>query len=58
MDSLLALLDSDSEVNIIHLAFVEKLGLIVWTTNVDTQKIDGTTLDIYGMVVPVFLVTD
>ena len=41
-----------------HLAFVEKLGLVVQTTNVGAQKIDGTTLETYRMVVLVFSVTD
>ena len=55
---ILALLDSGSEVNAMHPAFAEKLGLVVRTTNVGAQKIDGTTLEIYGMVVAAFLVTD
>ena len=40
----LALLDLGSEVNTMHPAFAEKLGLVVRTTNVSAQKIDGTTL--------------
>ena len=53
-----ALLDSGSKVNAIHPALTEKLGLVVRTTNVGAQKIDGTTLETYGMVVAVFSVTD
>ena len=30
----------------------------MWTTNVGAQKIDGTTLETYGMMVAVFLVID
>ena len=54
----LALLDSGSEVNVMHLAFAERLGLVVRTTNVGVQKIDSTTLETYGMVVAAFSVTD
>ena len=41
-----------------HPAFAERLGLVMRATNVGAQKIDGTTLEIYGMVVAAFLVTD
>ena len=53
-----ALLDSGSEVNAMHPAFAERLGLVVRTTNVGAQKIDGTTFETYGMVVAAFSVTD
>ena len=53
-----ALLDSGSEVNAMHPAFAERLGLVVRTTNVGAQKIDGTTLETYEMVVAAFSVTD
>ena len=53
-----ALLDSGSEVNAMHPAFAERLGLMVQTTNVGAQKIDGTTLEIYGIVVAAFSMTD
>ena len=55
---MLALLDLGSEVSAIHPAFVERLGLVVQTTNIGTQKIDGTTLETYGMVIAAFSVTD
>ena len=35
-----------------------ELGLLVRPTDVVAQKIDGTTLDTYGMVVAAFSVTD
>ena len=54
----LALFDSGSEVNAMHPVFVKELGLVVQTTNISTQKIDGTTLETYGMVVAAFSVTD
>ena len=53
-----ALFDSGSEVNVMHLAFIERLGLVVRTTNVGAQKIDGTTFETYGMMVAAFSVTD
>ena len=41
-----------------HLAFAERLGLVMRATNVGAQKIDGTTFETYGMVVMAFSVTD
>ena len=58
LDLVSALLDLGSEVNVMHLAFAERLGLVVQTTNVGTQKIDGTTLKTYGIVIAAFSVTD
>ena len=58
LDPVSALLDSGSEVNAIHPAFAERLGLVVQTTNIGAQKIDGTTLETYGMVVVTFSMTD
>ena len=53
-----ALVDSGSEVNTIHLSFAKELGLPIRPTNIGVWKIDGTTLDTYGMVVVPFSVTD
>ena len=53
-----ALLDSGSEVNTMHPTFAERLGLVAWITNVGAQKIDGTTLETYGMVIAAFSITD
>ena len=58
LDPVLALLDLGSEINAIHPAFAERLGLVVQTTNVGAQKIDSTTLKTYGMVVAALSVTD
>ena len=58
LNSVSVFLDLGSEVNAIHLAFVEKLGLVVRATNVGTQKIDGTTLETYRLMVAAFSVTD
>ena len=55
---MLALFDSGSKVNVLHLTFTKKLGLVVRSTNVSAQKIDGTTFETYGMVVVVFSVTN
>ena len=56
--SMSALLDSGSEVNAIHPTLARKLGLPVRPTDVGRQKVDGTMLDIFGMVVTAFSVTD
>ena len=58
LDSVSALLDSGSKVNAIHPAFAKRLGFVVRTTNVGTQKIDGTTLETNRMMVAAFSVTD
>ncbi len=52
------LLDSRSEVNAISQAFVQQLGLKICKTNVGTHKIDGTTLETYGMIVSTFFVSN
>ena len=44
--SLSALFDSGSEVNAVHLAFAKELGLPIRPTDVEAQKIYGTTLEI------------
>ena len=58
LDPVLAFLNLGSEVNAIHPAFAERLGFVMRTTNVGAQKIDGTTLKTYGMVVAAFSVID
>ena len=52
------LLDSSSKVNAIHPIFVKELGLPIKSKNVEMQKIDGIMLDIYGIIVAVFSVTN
>ncbi len=39
-------------------AFVQQLVFKIRKTNIEAQKIDGTTLKTYGMVVSTFLVLD
>ena len=52
------MINSRSEVNAIHPTFAKQLGLLIQPTNVEAQKIDGTTLDTYEMVVAAFSVVD
>ena len=51
-----ALIDLGSEVNAIAPAYTNKLGLRVRKTDVGAQKIDGSTLETYGMVIAGFQV--
>ncbi len=57
-DQIEALLDSRSEVNAMSQAFTQQLGLKIRKTNIGAQKIDGTTLETYGMVDSTFSVSD
>ena len=52
------LLDSGSEVKVMNPVFASQLGLRIWKTNVEAQKIDDTTLETYGMVVSTFSLSD
>ena len=56
--SMSALLDSGSEVNAIHPTLARKLGLPIRPTDVGAQKIDGTILDNFEMVVTAFSMTE
>ena len=51
-----ALLNSGSEVNAMSPAYAERLGLKTWMTNVRAQKIDGSALETFGMVIANFQV--
>ena len=53
-----ALLNSKSEVNAMNLAFTSQLDPRIWKINVGTQKIDGTTLETYGIVIFIFFLLD
>ena len=48
------LLNSGSEVNAMSPAYVKRLGLKTWKTNVRAQKIDGSALETFGMVIADF----
>ena len=50
----LALLDFKSEVNAMTLVYAAHLGLKVRVTNVGVQKIDGSSLATYGIVIAAF----
>ncbi len=39
-------------------AFAQQLGLKIHKTNIGAQKINGTTLETYGMVVSTFSISD
>ena len=54
----LTLLDSGSEVNAMTPAHAAHLGLKVRVTDVGAQKIDGSSLATYGMVIAAFQVVD
>ena len=53
-----ALIDSKSVINAIYLSFPKQLGLSIRPIDIGAQKIDGTMLDIYGMVVAAFSVVN
>ncbi len=57
-DKTKTLLDLGSKVNIMSQVFSHQLGLKIHKTDVDTQKIDGTTLKIYKMVVSIFFMSN
>ena len=52
--SVSALLNSGSELNTINPAFAKELGLAIRPTDVGAQRLNGNTLEIYGMVVLAF----
>ena len=45
------LLNSDSEINAISPAYAKRLGFKTWKTNIGAQKIDGSALETFGMVI-------
>ena len=53
-----ALTNFGSKVNVITPAYASKLGLKVYPTNVGAQKINGSTLKIFGIVLASFQVED
>ena len=55
---MLVFFDSNIKLNTIYLIFAKKLGFFIRPTDVEVQKIDNTTLDIYKMIVVAFLMTD
>ena len=53
-----ALLDSGSKINAMKPDFAQKLGLYIRKTNVGPQKIDGSTLETFEIVIANFQVED
>ena len=53
-----ALLNSGSEVNVMSFAYAKRLGLKIWKTNFGAQKIDGSTLETFRMVITNFQIED
>ena len=51
-------MDLGSKVNAITPAYIAKLGLKVQKTDIGAQKIDGSTLDIFEMVLANFQIED
>lgn len=49
-----ALIDLDSEFNAMTPAYAVKLGLKIWKTDIEAQKINGFTFDIFRMVLADF----
>ena len=53
-----ALLDSGSEVNAMSPVYAKRLGVKTWKTNIGAQKIDGSALKTFGMVIADFQMED
>ena len=53
-----ALINSDSEVNVMTLAYAANFGLKVYSINVGAQKIDDSSLKTFGIVIAAFQVED
>lgn len=56
--SVLALIDSGSKVNAMHLAYAKKPSLNIQKTDMRAQIIDRIILETFGMVIEVFSVYD
>ena len=56
--SVLVLLNLNNEINTIHPTFAQELGFAIRLINIRVQKIDGTTINTYRIVVAAFLLTD
>ena len=53
-----ALTNLGIEINVIHLTFAKQLDLPIRPIDVEVQKIDGSTMDIYKMVIAAFSIMD
>ena len=57
-DNIQALLDLGSKVNAMNPAYAKKLGLRIRQTDVGAQKVDGSHLNIFGIVIAGFSLQD
>lgn len=57
-NKLQALIDSGNRINAMRLAYISKIDLWVRCTNVRAQKINGSTLKTFGMILANFQVED
>lgn len=53
-----ALIDSGSKVNAMSLIYAKKLEFQIWKTDIGIQKINGSTLSIFEIVIADFQVQD
>ena len=53
-----ALINSGCEVNAMTTAYAKKLGLWTWKTDVGAQKIVGSSLNTFGMIIASFQILD
>lgn len=53
-----ALIDFESEVNMMTSAYIAKLGLVIWKVNISTQKINGSALATYEIIIAGFFLPD
>ena len=56
--TVLTLFNLGSKTNTVHLTFAKESGFLIRPTDVKIQKVDGSTLDTYGIVVAAFLMTN
>ena len=57
-ETIQALINSGNKFNAMTPAYAKKLGLQTWRTDVGAWKIDGSSLDTFGMVIAGFQVLD
>ena len=52
------MLNNGNEVNAMSPVYAERLGLKTWKTNVRAQKIDGSALETFAMMIADFQIED
>lgn len=53
-----ALVNSSNEVNAMTPTYTTRLDLKIWSTDINAQKIDGSTFEMFGMILTSFQVKD